>query len=236
VRAVTRAVTRPNIRAAVAAGGGPTLQQALAALLGDGQTLAYYQKAVGVTGTANVSAWANQIGIAGPLVRLGATGPVLQADGTLLFSGANYMEVQCVMAQPYTIYFVGKHITYTGGAIMDAGTVVRGMIEQYLNTPELSLYANGGRACTNAGFALNTYGILTAVFAGAASSLRVNETAAVAGNPGIGPPTGITLGGRSGSSSGTNIQVRDVIVRSGSDAAGTQTAIRAALKAIHGTP
>lgn len=52
---------------------------ALTALLeGDGLTVADYDASLGVTGTLNASAWANQMGIAGPLLQAtGAAQPIV---------------------------------------------------------------------------------------------------------------------------------------------------------------
>ena len=67
-------------------------------LRSDGATVANYQPGVGVTGSLNASAWANQIGIAGPLLQAtGANQPIY-----LPFSGEKYAYLPAVAANTFT--------------------------------------------------------------------------------------------------------------------------------------
>lgn len=215
-----------------------SLRDTLTYLLNDGNTVANYQLGVGLTGTTNASAWANQIGAAGPLLQAtGANQPAIQADGSLLLDGAtDYMQAAFTLAQPTTVYAVVNPISWTDiDYIFDGFTVATLGLQQATATPSVRQTGNLGAANANTNLTVGAYHLFTGVWNGATSSSRVDSTAEVAtGNPGTTAADGFTLGVQGSTGNFGNIQVKEIIIRKAADSAATQAEIRALLNAIHG--
>ena len=214
-------------------------RQALtAALSRDGATVADYQPG-NYTGTLNASAWANSIGAAGSLLQAtGANQPTIEADGSLLFDGlAHWMRATFTLNQPETIYLVGKQVTWTDqdqfydGVTADSMDLYQGTV-----TPTIKIYA-GAAAAVSTQLAVDTYGVIVAVFNGASSTIKVDGNApGTAVDVGAGNGGGITLGAKATPLNYGNVQIKEVIIRNVADSAAVQAQIQALLKAIHGTP
>lgn len=177
---------------------------------------AWYRMGRALTvGAANaVSQWSDSSAMGRHILQAtGANQPILQTDGSLLFDGSNdFMQATFTLVQPTTVYMLLKQITWTSGDVFcDGLTLTSGNIIQTVGTPSLSISA-GSTACANTGLALNTYGILTAVFNGAASSLAVNKGAPVTGSAGTTAMAGFTLGGDGNGANNGNMQIKEVIV------------------------
>lgn len=179
---------------------------------------AWYRSGRGYTvGAANaVSMWSDFTSNARHVLQsTGANQPILQADGSLLFDGTNdFMQIAFTLVQPTTLYMLVKQSTWTSGDIFcDGFTASSGQILQTGSTPSLSISA-GTTACANAGLALATYGVLSAVFSGTQSTLAVNKgaPAAAATTAGTTPMAGFTLGGDSSGANNANMQVKEILI------------------------
>lgn len=212
-------------------------------LRADNNTVADYRAGIGQTndGAGLCSAWANQIGAAGSLTAATTARPTIQADGSLLFDGvANGMVTSgFTLNQPTILYLVLKQITWTSGdKITDGHTLDTMLIQQETGgvSPALRLFAGLGTA-SNSGLTLDTYGVVTALFNGASSSLQINSATAATGDAGSSNAGGFALGANFNTGgSWSNIQVKEVIIRTVADSAATQAAIQGYLKSIYGTP
>lgn len=125
--------------------------------------------------------------------------PVLTigAKNFLTFDGTNdYMKAAPFpLVQPETVYFVGSQVTWTGGDyIFDGASAANTLgLVQTTTTPQLNINA-GSSVAANTDLAVNTRGVVSAVYSGANSLLRVNRNVATTGNAGTASPNGFTLG------------------------------------------
>ena len=168
---------------------------------------------------------------------LNNTGAVLaQIVGSpqFLFSTPTFIKAGAfTLNQPETLYFVFKGITNLQGTVMLDGNVLSSM--------DFQGYQNGTRVAINAGSyvandtnVLGAYGIASLIFDGANSSIQINNATATTGNAGIANAGGLTTGAGADGSTPSNIQVKELIVRSVHDSAVTQLAIQQRLAALHG--
>lgn len=195
----------------IAAGGG------LKAFVRGLAPAAWFMFNTGITSaTSLVSQWNDQSGNGRHLKQAtGTNQPTVQADGSILFDGVdNYLKCDAfTFNQPETIYILGKQVTWTiNDRWMDGDTVNSGVIYQNAVTPDLSLFAGDGPAATNAGLAVDTYGVIAAVFNGASSLLQINNGAPTTGNPLTAGLGGFTLGATATPNNYGNIQVKEVIL------------------------
>lgn len=183
-----------------------------------------------------VSSWGDFSGNKRPLLQATASlRPLVQTDGSLLFDGSNdYMAATFTENQPTTLYLLCRQVTWTSGDyISDGVTANSGAIIQTTGSPQLNLHA-GSSVAGNSGLAVNTYGILTAIFNGASSSLRVNKLAPTTGDPGSGNMGGITLGADGAGANNGNIQVKEQIMFTSSHDLNTQGQVIAYLSSVGG--
>lgn len=118
-------------------------------------------------------------------------------------------------AQPLTTYVFGEQVSWTSGDVLIDGTTANsGAIVQTTSTPQLNLNA-GTSAAANTGFAVKTFGMLVAVFNGAASLLGVNRTAPTTGNAGAGAPNGLTSMADGGMANNANMFEGEILQYSG---------------------
>lgn len=149
-----------------------------------------------------------------PILTLAALGNYLTFDGS-----NDYLKAAAFsLSQPETVYFVGSQVTWTGGeALIDGNADLTGS-NIFQNgagvSPSLRATADGSNFFgTTSGLALNTPGVLSGVFNGVSSALRVNRNAAVTGSGGTTAANGFTLGARgAGTSSFANITASEVLV------------------------
>ncbi len=142
-------------------------------------------------------------------------------DGT-----ADYMKTAAFSyAQPESVYFVGSQVSWTGNDdIFDGNATALGQIYQWSSSPNLRLFAgvNGPSITT---LATQTPAVLSTVFNGASSLLRLNRTVAATGDAGSSNMGGFTLAGRGdGTTQYANITASEIILRSAADATATQDA------------
>lgn len=164
--------------------------------------------------------------------------PQIQSDGSILYDGIRQFTKADAFTfeQPEIIFLLCKLITWTAlDRLFDGNTATTGLVRQKSGgvSPELEAYA-GSLVFTNSDLALNTYGIVEAVFNGASSSLRINNNAPSTGNAGIVDMNGLTLAASGGGGSFANIQVMEMIAYSANLSANELQQIRNYLALVGG--
>jgi hypothetical protein len=189
------------------------------------------------TTTNGATAVSSTTGETWKLTNTGTKLAQIVASPQLLFDGAAfYMQMATTLVQPVTVYAVINQITWTIlHALFDGNSLATGELVQTTATPTLDISA-GTPVAPNANLALNTYGVVTAIFNGASSSLQINSTVATTGNAGAGNMGGYTIGANAAGLLFGNLQAKELILRNVSDSAGTQANIRALLKSLYSTP
>lgn len=176
---------------------------------------AWFRWGVGITSSGGaVSQWNDQSGNARHLIQAtGTNQPALQADNSILFDGADNF-LQCVaftLNQPTTIYLLAKQVTSLGNdRFCDGNAANSGSVRQG-TSPNITLHA-GIVAATNGNLALDTWGVISAIFNGASSELQVNRTTAATGDAGAGNMGGLTLGASGGEALFGNVQIKELIL------------------------
>jgi len=173
-----------------------------------------YKKMITITGSG-VSNWADVSGNGNDLQQgTDANRPSKESDGSILFDGiSQYLKTAgFTLNQPTTIYLLARQVTWTDQeSIFDGNTLNSGRFQQITPSPNVRILA--GSSVTNTEWTVNTYAILTCIFNGASSSLRVNNNTAVAGNAGAGNMGGFTLGTRGDAAgSSCNLQVKGTLI------------------------
>ncbi len=187
--------------------------------------VAWYRYRHGVA----ISQWDNNVsGNASPLLQAtGANQPALQTDLSLLFDGvASFMRTATLsIAQPGTVYWLAKQVTWASSEKLFDGSGTRWLVQQRTGgaSPELETFAGTAFGAVTA-LALDTYGVISAVYNGAASVLQVNNTTPTTGNAGANVLLGMTL---CGDNAGVptvfaNFQVKDGIFYGAAHDAGTR--------------
>ena len=142
-----------------------------------------------VSGTTLTDASANAATIT---INGGAT---IVTRSRLYFNGtSHYLKAAgFALSQPETVYLVGSQPTWAAGqAAYDGNTINTMQLQKHTASPKLNLFA-GSNLSDNSDLALQTVGVVSSVFNGSSSSLRVNRLTAVTGNVGSATPNGIML-------------------------------------------
>jgi len=144
-----------------------------------------------------------------PILTIAASGNYLTFDGS-----NDYLKAAAfALAQPETVYLVGSQVTWTSTDRMTDGNAGGSMmIRQVVGTPQIGIGA--GSSINGASLALGANGVITGVFNGASSSLRINRTAALTGDVGAANGGGLTLGAANDGSLNANITAQEVVVYS----------------------
>mgnify|MGYP000934352857 CR=1 FL=1 len=161
-----------------------------------------------------------------PILTIAAAGNYLTFDGS-----NDYLKAAAfALAQPETVYFVGSQVTWTSGdAFFDGNALGNGMaVAQNSLTPALSLFA-GTQISDLIAPALNARSVISAVFSGAASFLRLNRAAAASASVGVESGNGFTLGCVRNTTGFANITAQEVLVYSGAHDKATQERVIAML-------
>ena len=180
---------------------------------------AWFRFKLGITSSAGfASQWNDQSGNSRHLKQATATNqPAVQSDLSILFDGSdNFMKCDAfTLNQPETVYLLGKQVTWSSGDYWCDGNIDARMIIQQTNlgaSPQLRLFAGLGTG-SNSDLAVDTYGVIAAVFNGASSVLQVNKGTAVTGNVGANNAAGFTLGASGGVVAGfSNIRIKEVLL------------------------
>lgn len=222
-----RGIWRGNARGAL--GGGLNPIPALG-------PAAYFKFNTGIIVTGSgVSQWSDQSGNGRHLLQgTDAARPALQADGSILFDGvAQFLKCGAfTLNQPETVYVRGKHATWTiNERIFDGNTSASGFLFQSTSTPGLAVSSGSASSVLN-DLALGAYGTVCALFNGASSIFRANNSE-TSGNFGAANMSGFTLGSNgTGAALFSNIQIKEVAIFAAAHDAATRAAVIAYLSTL----
>jgi len=194
----------------------------------------WYDASVGTTIATGVSQWADRSGLGNNLVQgVAISQPTVATNAIngrpgITFDGNDFLVATFALAQPVSVLLVMKQTTWVSGSyLMDGVTTLDSMqISQFTATPNLRMFA-GLSLSGNTDLAINTYGVVTAIFNGASSSLQVGNGTLLSGNAGAASPGGITLGSSQAGTFGAVMQVAEMVVMGASITAGELTSWKA---------
>lgn len=154
---------------------------------------------------------------------------ILVDENVVMFDGvADYLKGAFTLNQPCTIYLMARQFVWASSqGIFDGNTINTGQLQQNAVTPNVRIYA-GGSAVQNTNFTLSTWKIITVIFDGASSFIKVNQTAdpGTTGNAGSANMGGVTIGARGDNSNPSCIAVKEMIIYGAAHDAATQTSLR----------
>lgn len=114
--------------------------------------------------------------------------PVMRGDGI-----DDFFALAFTLNQPAHVFAVIRQVAWTNtDSVWDGGTSNRMRLMQLSPSPGLATYAGNFGPSTNA-LAVGTAGVLSVLYSGASSKLRLNGGAAVTGDVGANIPGGVTL-------------------------------------------
>lgn len=209
---------------------------------GAGGTLLYYQNFESIAEGATSFVADGTLGLTTTITQSGTLPFQIVGSPQLLFDGAaDFLQIAFTANQPMTRYSVIKQTTWTiAEALMDGaagGVASTALLSQSTTTPNITIFA-GSALADNGNLAVKAFGVVTEVYNGVSSSLKVNATTTTTGDAGAGNSDGLTVGanGIAVTAIFSNIQVKEIIVRTVADTAAVQASIQAKLKQIYGTP
>lgn len=162
--------------------------------------------------------------------------PALQADGSILFDGAdNFLKCDAfTLAQPETVYLLFKQVTWTASdRVFDGDASVSGAMRQVTASPQLGIIT-GTSAVGTVSLTLDTYGVIAAVFSGASSLVQLNNGTPASGDAGSADMGGFTLARTGGGGNEGNIQVKEVILCAAAHDAATRARVIRYLSQVGG--
>jgi len=203
---------------------------------------AWYKSDVGITIATGVSQWDDQSGNGNHLVQAATVSqPVVTAAAinglpAITFDGANsFMQIAFTLPQPVTLFMLLRAVTWSindnfcdGAAISDTM-----LIQQVTASPQIRMFG-GASLGNNSDLAVNTFGLITAIFNGVSSELQINNNTALSGDAGTASPAGLTLGSRRTGTLASNIGVAEVIVINAVATAAERAKVRAYSQARYG--
>jgi hypothetical protein len=151
-------------------------------------------------------------------------GATIVTRSGLYFDGSNdYLKSAAFSyAQPESVYFVGSQVSWTSGRyLFDGNAQNGGTVYMQTATPRLTQYVASNGA-TSTDLAVATSAVLTSVFNGASSVLRVNRGTAATGDVGAGSMNGFTLGASGLVNAWSNITASEVALYSAAHNTATQ--------------
>lgn len=180
----------------------------------------WFRKGVGITITgAGVAVWADQSGNGHDLLQGTDTNrPAYDGSAIITFDGVdNFLKcVGFAWIQPHTVAALIKPVAYSGKYWWDGNTLDKGgMFNSAGSTMTMYSGSNGPAAAMVAG----AFYVVSALYSGAASSLKVDNAAPVTGNPNTGNPAGFTLGANGTPGGYGSVAVKEIILRNVDDAA-----------------
>jgi hypothetical protein len=211
-------------------------------LIRAGNTVAWYDSTDLTTitkdGSDFVSLWKDKLLSGNDLVQATGTNQpkwVLN-DGVVLDGVDNFMIKAFTLNQPCMVYFVFRQITWTiNDVVIYGGTDVRSYLRQHDENTVLSAYQgtaySGYLYCP-----LTTFHLVRWVLNGANSKIQKNNDAAITGDFGATALQGLTLGSNYYGILNSNVQFKEIILRSVADDAGDETNIYNYLAGKHGFP
>ena len=150
--------------------------------------------------------------------------PILRFDG-----GSDFMSVSVpASVQPVTVFGVITQITWTLTDYMwDGGGGITNSMALFQAVATPTLHANAGAALVLApALALGTTGLISVVYDGVTSTLRLDDGAEVTGNLGAAAPAGLILSARGGGGRLGNVEHSEFILYPSALSAADQTTLR----------
>ncbi len=146
------------------------------------------------------------------------TGPGIGARLSVTFDGTNdYLKAAAFsLSQPATVYSVLRQISWTNGEyIFDGNDATHRMVlEQFSGTPLLYIYAGTSDVAPNGDAILGSNVVISTVFNGSLSWLRINRGTASTGSPGAQGGGGFTLGASNSGGSPSNFVASEFAIYS----------------------
>src|SRR3990167_10773509 len=179
--------------------------------------VAWFRFNVGITETGQgVSTWADQSGEGNDLLQAtdGAR-PPKQSDGSILFNGTDeYLKcVAFTLNRPYSIYWLGKQVTWTSvDRFYYGNTSAAFVVQQITASPQIRLADTLHNIGTSSDLAIDTYGVIFASQTGTTGTMQVNDNTAITGTLSGNEMGGFTLGAGATPAQFSNIQVKEVIL------------------------
>lgn len=207
------------------------------ALIRAGNTLCWFVSSelstVTKDGSDDVTQWNDLLG-SGRDLKTKAGTPHWSADGILFDGATEYMKCDAFTNnQPIQVHLVMKQVTWTNlDRIFDGNTSASVMFRQSSTTPGVTINA-GSSSVQNNFLTVDTWGIVRILFNGANSKIQINATAVTTGNYGANNAAGFTLGAGGTGGNPSNIQVKEIVIRSANDGA-SEADIYNYLKAKYG--
>jgi hypothetical protein len=189
-----------------------------------------------------VSQWADKSGNLRHLKQpAGTQQPVLESDGSIRFPGVDeFLACDAFgINQPETVYLLCKEITWIDSGPLTDGSTLNSMLIQQTSggsggvSPQLRLFAGSGTS-SNTDLAIGDWGVISAVFNGAASILQINNSAPLTGDAGANNAGGFTVGSTATGTGFSNIQVKEVVLFQGAHDAASRSAVIAHLATVGG--
>lgn len=150
-----------------------------------------------------------------------ATG--LANQPTVLLDGSNDSYVATVqIAQPFHVFAVFKTVTWTiNRRIWDGSVIDKAVMLMTPTTPRLAIFAGVGITAANADLAVGSFGVVSTLFSGASSYVKVGSAAAATGNPGTDGwgAGGVRIGANFNETNFGNIEIAEMLVTSSLTAA-----------------
>ena len=192
------------------------IESGFPAILEDGNTMLWVDFQKGITLDTGVARWADQSGNGNDLLQADpAKQPELTATGVRFNGIDNVLKTApFTLEQPEFIYAVFKVITWVKDKDLWDGNATFSMMARSVNSsPNISIYA-GGFSAANGGLAIDTYGIVRALYNGSESKLQINLNETILENIGTNDAGGFTLGARGAADfSFTNTEWKEKIIR-----------------------
>lgn len=221
-----------------------TSRQARSAALAAYAPVAHFDASQGIIQSGGfVSQWNDISGNARHLLQAsGANQPAYNAGGGrpyVEFNGTtHYMKCNpFTLNQPETVYLVAKQVSWTDGDfIFDGNSSSVMALFQTGGTPFVRAYAGVALAGAGTSLTIGNIGVISAVFNGASSRLRVNQQTEASGDAGSSNAGGFALGARGDGVNFSNIQVNEVLIYNVAHDATTRANVIRALMSKHGVP
>ena len=202
-------------------------------LTSDGYTQGWYRFADSVVQTGNaVRRWGDFLNSAHDLLQAtSGSQPTLTANGILFDGSDDYMKTATfTLNPPLMVYAVIKHVTFQAYEyIWDGNGLSTFVLADGTATPNIYINHGDMNSADNGNLAVDTWAIVRVTEIGGATyvgTLTVNGTTTTTLDADYAEnPAGFTLGGDGTGASNSNIEVKEIIIRSQIDSGSNQALV-----------
>src|SRR3990167_1687871 len=186
--------------------------------------IAWFRTGVGITESGGfASAWADQSGNGNNLLQATGTNQPAYSAGVLTFDGIdNFMATAgFTFTQPGQLSILVNMVSWTSARYMTDGDSSEDdfALQQSGSTPNVRLVAgNAASSLATTQITVGSYHVVSAMFNGASSSIKVDSNSVITGTVTSGGIGGFALGSRGAGGLNTNIEVKEIILRNVNDA------------------